>query len=474
MSKRKLMIILIPLIVLSFFSVFYFAMAEKKESEKERTFKDVTIRAAFSKFPEVIAFVKYASEKADEIGVKLDVSWYGFDEIVDKIILDYRAGIKSWDLFYVDAKELPTYVRIGAVTPIEEFISDPSIADSNLDLDDFDSTLIEVNTSDGFWGPKGILWAFPNYSGPNALIFRSDLFNHPQEKTNFKRKYGYDLVVPKTYNQFYDAAEFFTRTRGEILAGEVLESDFYGNAQSCKPGGFIFHDYLNFALGFGAQNIYYADTLMPAWNEPENIAAGKYFVSLKSFMPPGASAMSSGESLALFVEGRVLMTIEYTLKVGTACNDPERSKIIGKWDYTINPTVPESGRIGAGLYASNFAAIYSLSRNKEIAYKLCEYVASKEVQKRRAIEDNLPPVRISVMNDPEVMSKQPWMKNFSKITAPNLALEPDVMNPHFNEILDITSTAISQAFAGEISVEEAYNIAQKQLIDLFKDAGYIK
>ena len=43
------------------------------------------------------------------------------------------------------------------------------------------------------------------------LYYRKDLFESTAEQKNFKAKYGYDLAPPVTWQQFTDAAEFFTR-----------------------------------------------------------------------------------------------------------------------------------------------------------------------------------------------------------------------------------------------------------------------
>src|SRR5437016_9351220 len=45
----------------------------------------------------------------------------------------------------------------------------------------------------------------------NGWAYRKDWFEDPTEKANFKKKYGYDLAVPKNYKELRDIAEFFYR-----------------------------------------------------------------------------------------------------------------------------------------------------------------------------------------------------------------------------------------------------------------------
>ena len=62
----------------------------------------------------------------------------------------------------------------------------------------------------------------------NDPLVQERSFENPEEKANFREIYRYDLQVPKNFIQYYNIAEFFTRKKGEKLAGEVLEQDFYG------------------------------------------------------------------------------------------------------------------------------------------------------------------------------------------------------------------------------------------------------
>ena len=45
---------------------------------------------------------------------------------------------------------------------------------------------------------------------------------HPAEKAAFKAKYGKDLMPPETWNDWLQIGEFFTRKKGEKLAGKEI------------------------------------------------------------------------------------------------------------------------------------------------------------------------------------------------------------------------------------------------------------
>lgn len=432
-----------------------------------------TLRVAMPKFPETLAWLKYAEEIAREWGMKLEVEYFTFDDIITKILLDSAAGITTWDFFYSDNTDIGTYAKIGAFTPIENYLTDPRIAD--IDLVDWDDLLfVKDFVSDGVWGPKDMRWGFPNASAFGGLVYRKDLVEDPLEKTAFKQRYGYELKVPETYKEFYDVAEFFTRKAGDTLAGKVLDHDFYGTTHSAKPGGFLWGDYADYMMGWGNPYIYDPETMMPKWNSPKNIAAAKYFISLKPFMPSGAGTMTSGESFAIFCEGRVFMAKEYMQRVFSMAEDPNTSKVIGKWDYTVTPNRIGSGVQHAAWQSTTSMMIWSHSQNKEAAYKLLEKCASKEIVKRRAIELGDPPFRASVMADPEVIAAKPLFHNLATVTSPDNDLFISAKIPEATEIQDIAVTSLTVAWAGHKTVEEAFDAAQKEIMLIMIKAGYMK
>ena len=57
----------------------------------------------------------------------------------------------------------------------------------------------------------GKYWAIPAEGDATGWAYRKDWFEDPAEKEAFKAKYGYDLDVPKTWDEMRDIAEFFHR-----------------------------------------------------------------------------------------------------------------------------------------------------------------------------------------------------------------------------------------------------------------------
>jgi len=69
-------------------------------------------------------------------------------------------------------------------------------------------------------GYDGATYALPYHDGPQALMYRTDLFADQGERAAFHARHGRELEVPRTWAHFLDVASFFSR--GPHLAGCVV------------------------------------------------------------------------------------------------------------------------------------------------------------------------------------------------------------------------------------------------------------
>jgi multiple sugar transport system substrate-binding protein len=460
--KRLLGLFAVALMLVSMIPVS--AAAQKK-------FSGVTLNMASIKWDFMETLMgKYAQDVAKDMGINLRVSWYTYDEHRNKIVADTLAGVPTWDLIYIDTKELPEFAKIGVLDPLDPLFA--KYGDKEYDLNDFAKGPLENCKIDEK------LYAIPIMADTNGLVYRTDLFKDPGENAAFKARYGYELKVPQTYKEFHDIAEFFTRKKGEKLAGKVLDTDFYGTSHSNKPGDFLWHDYLNYMMAFGG-NIYDPRTMMPEWNSSENIAAGKFYVSLGPLMPPGHLNFTSGESMAEFDKGRVAMIIEFysrTLYLGG-----KNSAISGKFAFALLPS-DKPDRPHATVESINSMGIYAKSRNKEAAFEFLERITSKAVAMKWALHEPdtffragnplLP--RVSVMTNPQVLKRFPALSLLEQtLSRRGVYAFNHIRLVEYPQIIDIGAQSVTDAFAGK-PVVTAFNEAQAKLVALFKRAGYLK
>ena len=150
--------------------------------------------------------VDIAKEYTAETGVKVrgDFVPYG-PQWHDKIAADFAAHSSSVDLAVFDSQSMSEFASGGHVVQLNDLIA----KSDKIKITDFNAQSLAAYAEypDG----SGKYFALPVNQDSMGLVYRKDLFNDPTEKTNFKAKYGYELAVPKTYDQLRDIAEFFTR-----------------------------------------------------------------------------------------------------------------------------------------------------------------------------------------------------------------------------------------------------------------------
>lgn len=444
----------------------------------QRKYEGVTLRVMLPDgFTESKPVQDALLEAGKVLGTDVKISWYSMDELHDKALIDFAAGNKAWDLLLVHSPSRGQWADMGVIEPVGKYIAaHPELVDkAKLAMNDYYDISIQNYTYKGVWlGPA-------LYVTGVALFYRTDLFNHPDEKKNFKAKYGYDLKEPATYKEYRDIAEFFTRKKGQTLAGKTLTQDFYGTSHSDKPVGNLWHDFFNYLMAFGADDVYDPKTMRPTINSPQAIAAGNFMAGLSPFMPPGHLNYTSGESTAQFAAGNVAMIIEYFLRCTDMVLNPAKSQVAEKVAFTVLPSVPGvKGREHAAHHGGNVLSLWGLSANKEAAYKTLELAFSPELMRKVYLEKYVPygwiPPRPSILNDPDVQRRVPWMKPMMTklMDRKDIFYTEEAALPEYFSAIDAMATALHKAMSGGTTVEKGFNEAQKEAEAVFKKAGYIK
>jgi multiple sugar transport system substrate-binding protein len=420
------------------------------------------------KFDEWEAFVKVANNLGKDMGLEVKANYLPWDDVFQKAVIDAKSGVRTWDIVYVYNTWVPGIAASKALVPINEFLKVPANK-LLVKPEDF------IRETTAGLEMKGNLYAMPTLAAPYMLGYRKDLFANADEQKAFQAKYGYALAAPQTYKQLMDAAQFFTRKKGEKLAGKTLDDDFYGIVLGNKSGGFLFHRYEQVLVAYGADLIYNEKTMKPTANSPESIAAAKYYVELRKYMQAGTETHTGGGAERVMAADRGAMAMDALDNMLSLLPDPKLSKVVGKMAYTLLPTQIPS-RPHAHVADANGAGIYALSAHKEETFKLLAKVLSTEGTKELMKEyPALVPMRTSVINDPEVKKSYPEV-----FEAMNLVIKGKPYTtfvPPLKEWLqaqDIVESGMSAAMAGQKSAEDAMNEAQEKLVELFKRAGYLK
>lgn len=420
------------------------------------------------KFDEWEAFIKVANRVGKDMGLEVKPEYLPWEDVFKKALIDYKSGVKTWDMVYAYNTWVPGISASKIFTPISDFYTNPANK-SLVKPNDF----IKETTAGLEY--QGKLWAYPTLAAPYMLGYRSDLLANADEQKAFKAKYGYDLGVPDTYKQLMDQSEFFTRKKGEMVGGKAAEEDVYGICMAGKPGGFLFHRYEMVLVAFGADLIYNQKTMVPTVNSKESIAAAKYFVGLHKYQQPGSEGHTGGGTQRVMAAGRCALTMDALDNPLSLVEDPKISKIVGKVKYALLPTQVAS-RPHAHVADANGPGIYALSTHKDATFKLLAKTLSTEGTKELMKEyPALVPMRASVIEDPQIAKDYPLVVSAMSIVIKGKPWT--VFIPPLKEWIqaqEMVETALSAAIAGQKTPEAAMNEAQGKVVELFKRSNYIK
>jgi multiple sugar transport system substrate-binding protein len=312
---------------------------------------------------------------------------------------------------------------------------------------------------------------------PEVLLtyYRTDLLCDEGEQAAFMNKYGYKLpCTPEEMNDadwdmVRDFGEFFRRTKGEKLAGETLDDDFYGIAyQAAKTIDNAITQINAFIWQHGGS----------LWDEskaPEGQAEGvvnsdaavrglEHYLSLLEYMPPVVKTGSLDvlKIDELFREGKVAWIVNY-LSLGESTIDPATSEVAGNVGFAMHPGLRQpDGRIVRWSNIGGQPFVLTTWNDEEMQRELIDFVKwwlSKETQMEYARRGGLS-ARRSVYTNPEYAKIRPW----NHAWAPSLDWQKDLWHvPTYFELLVQAQEEYNKAITGQQSAKETMdNIAAFQ------------
>ena len=388
--------------------------------------------------------------------VDLKIVGVPFAEVYEKEKIEFVTHTGAYDIVTFYPKYLGDFAGNGYLYPLDEFIAklDPHLEDVTPGYRDF------------YCKYKGKIYALPYDGDILNLYYRKDLFENSEEKANFKAKYGYELRPPKTWKEYKDVAEFFTREKGETLAGKVLQRDFYGTAFYGQRD-WCWAWWGNRFASYGG--VYFdEDTMEPMINSPAGVKALEDMIEIKKYCPPNVLAFGYEELKDAFLNGDTAMVIQWPC-VGKKGADPAQSKIVGKIGVTTVPGVIKDGKLyrRAMMPCGRVLGIAKESEYPWKAYQVIWHVSYKtSMDDVSTAKTGLDPYRYSHFQHPEEYEM------FPTIEAAKIYLEgvksnmeagyPELVIPGAEQYEDVLGRKITEALSGSKSAKQALDEVAKE------------
>jgi len=289
----------------------------------------------------MIEMQKLTPKFEEETGIK--VKWVTLEEGVlrQRVTTDIATNGGQFDIMTIGMYEAPIWGEKGWLAPLN--------FSAEYDVNDI------LPAMRGGLSHDGQLYAAPFYGESSMVMYRKDLTDAA----------GITLPANPTWADMEQAIE----------AMHDPDNGVYGVCLRGKPGwgdnmGFI----TTLANTFGAQ--LFGMDWKPQFDSPEWKQAINYYVDLMTkYGPPGSTANSFNEILALINEGKCGAWIDATI-AASFVSDPSQSKVADVIAYAQAPV--QKTKRGANWLWAWALGIPASSEKKEAAMQFLEWSTSKD------------------------------------------------------------------------------------------------
>ncbi|MBB2673791.1 UNVERIFIED_ORG: trehalose/maltose transport system substrate-binding protein [Rhizobium esperanzae] len=297
---------------------------------------------------------------------------------------------------------------------------------------------------------NGRLVALPLFTDAPALFYRKDLLE----------KYG--KQPPKTWDEMAATAKEVQDKERQAGQKDLWGYVFQGNSYeglTCNA--------LEWVKSSGGGQIVEPDGAISINNDKAAAALDRAKGWIGAISPPGVLAYQEEESRGVWQTGNAVFMRNwpYAYSLGNGAD----SAVKGKFDVMTLPVAAAGDKPSSTLGGWNLA-VSKYSEKQEAAIALVKFLASKEVQKARAIELSNLPTLTDLYDDKDVAAAQPFMPNWKPIFQNAVPRPSATAKVKYNEVSSKFWTAVHNTLSGSGSAAENLELLEADLTTLKGDA----
>jgi ABC-type glycerol-3-phosphate transport system substrate-binding protein len=412
--------------------------------------KPVTIKVGLCAGPIAHGPLKLVPEFNKEFpNINVEIIEVPWTRMLEIFLLDFKAHTASYDMVNVYTTHTPPMAASGGLLPLNSFMEDPTLYDEKtFNFNDIDKSMIEACSY------KGKLYALPVNTNIQSLFYRGDLVESA------------GLEVPETVDELEELAKKLTGITDPVTGTKHMYGYTYQGGKGA-PGaiGWVFHSML---WTWGGRH--FDESFRPMFNDKPGVEALTWLVNMAQYAPPSLPEDRTMETTSQLITGLVASAINYADHI-IEMDNPEKSKVIGKFQFTPFPRVPgqSSSHMIAGTHA---IGINADTKNPKACWTFLRWLMEPK-NVRLGAKLGIIPVRHSVLEDPNV--ETPIKRGFPAISK---AIAGGIVPPQIPEWSEIEEGILgvhcSKALLKEETPKEALDKAADETYKLLKDAGYYK
>jgi multiple sugar transport system substrate-binding protein len=376
--------------------------------------------------------------EAHHPGTKVELISVGIHELYKSAITDGGLQHGHFDLALLVTDWLAEAHNAGALEDLNPWQQRIHIHDWP---DGWPRSLVQPLTFDGR------LSSLPWHDGPECLVYRTDLFNDPENQSAFRAQFFRELRPPSTWEEFEQTARFFTDPT----------SNRYGTVFAAFPDGH--NTFYDFALQLWSRGAELTDsTGRPFLTTPKALSALEFYrlvVRDPHLCHPKSPQLDSTQSGDLFLSGEVAFMVNW---FGFAARSGRQgSPLAGKVAIAPIPT-------GCGAPPVSLSVFWALamgrgSRQKELAWQFLRFVSSPE-RDLGITRHGTVGCRLSTWRNPELQSRIPVYREVESIS---LSARQLPAGPHMASFAAVIDEVITCALTTDEPSAVILESAQREI-----------
>ncbi|MGH2560314.1 MAG: extracellular solute-binding protein [Thermomicrobiales bacterium] len=363
-----------------------------------------------------------------------------YDDLYAKLNINLTQATGAYDVVSIDDPWMPLFAGDEFLKNLGEIMEEAGIhADG-----DFVPQLSALGEFPAESGIRGIPWV----GNVQVFAWRTDVLEEMQRE------------VPTTWDDVLLLATDVTEARGA--------SGLFGIGVRGQAGNPAAASFLPVLRGFGL------DVLDPATNEPrlvtpQAVRAFELQIQLAQFAPQGVEETGHAKQGDNLASGRIAMSGDIWPDQLLQASDPARSEIAKS--IGVGPEPSQSGARTPHVTGCWLLGIPRECKYPEAALDLILWMTAREQQKRMTLSRTIPPTRMSVMRDPEVIAALPFMPAVLD-AAIHAVARP--RSPHLPAIEQILGRYMADGILGQMTAEEVASHANEEIRELLVREGVLE
>ena len=383
-----------------------------------------------------------------ETGIAVNVEQIPLGSYQEKAFLEFGASRTRFDILIGDSQWIGRGATKGLYVELTDWL--PTVVDLATIHPRAAKYLCEYPEGSNRW------YAAPCETDAIGLAYRKDWFDDAGERAAFQQKFGRELAVPATWQEFKQVAEFFQRPDAKRY-GCAMPSDraYDGLTMGVQ----------NFLWSFGGRwHDEQSNKVVGFLDTPGTVEGIEFFKSLLPLGPKGAERLDYGQVLEAFTNGSTAMLLNYF-----AFFPGIHAQYGDKVGFAVVPAGPQ-GRVaslgGQGMSISTKIP----AEQQELAKRFIAWFMKRETQEQWITKPAGFTANAAILASPEFRAKTPYNAPF----AESVDSMRDFWNaPVFNELLAVTQRYVGMAVDGEMPTADALKQLAIEKERILKEAGLL-